>query len=755
MHLGGAKKTNRSSKSTNPIDSIGVVFESEQITTGAFSTGFKIPTDDEIKKPKGKSLTNRVKLIKDNRLLKTAKNASAKTKTKARAIVIHGNQRIISIGHAIRKMDFAVRRYRTPSVVILVLFALVFTVFRASASKDKLENLTAITQEQLSASFVALEEGKLVEALHHADKAKESINQLKVMSRAWGQDIRYLRYLPAHNSKLSAYEQFLDSAYIAVNTFSDLQAGFKELIGDKEIIYNNDSIDGLPVVDFVRLHEVVVQLVDQTNEKLDRSKDQLKRAENGLPAELRQKARQSISTIDKLKSSISSTYVLSNKGLPWISGGDGQPKKILILFQNNTELRAGGGFIGSFAVAHLQNGKLSNIRFETNIFKLDKEFTSRVTIAPPEEIAPFFGPKWAMRDSNFDLDFTKSASKVMEFYVMESGEEVDGVIALDTTLFIELLKIVGPIEIPEQNKIIDANNFLSDVQYEVEIAYFARPGGKEENEPKKILSQMMPRFLNKLAMSLQDKDKLARIMEVIGRSLKEKHLLVYLTNSELQQMAENLNYAGKIEHRLTDYLYVSNSNIDGKKSSLNVKESIKHVVNISNSGTISSRLELTRQHNGNGEWPDGVNINLVRILFPDSTDISQMKPLTGNFWPHLDKNFSKEPLYRVGTDSGKTKLTFWQNTEPGQTSKSIVDYTPNYRVNVDADRFTYKLYLQKQPGNIGDDYELELNYPKGFRPVNVKNFDPINCKILIKHFFNQDKEFILEFEKNKDNRLVY
>jgi len=41
--------------------------------------------------------------------------------------------------------------------------------------------------------------------------------------------------------------------------------------------------------------------------------------------------------------------------------------KYLILFQNNSELRPSGGFIGSFAVANLENGSIIDIYYDTNI----------------------------------------------------------------------------------------------------------------------------------------------------------------------------------------------------------------------------------------------------------------------------------------------------------------------------------------------------------------------------------------------------
>ena len=51
--------------------------------------------------------------------------------------------------------------------------------------------------------------------------------------------------------------------------------------------------------------------------------------------------------------------------------------KYLILFQNNTELRPSGGFIGSFAEADFKKGAIQNYSFETNIYKRDKTYSQQ------------------------------------------------------------------------------------------------------------------------------------------------------------------------------------------------------------------------------------------------------------------------------------------------------------------------------------------------------------------------------------------
>ena len=88
--------------------------------------------------------------------------------------------------------------------------------------------------------------------------------------------------------------------------------------------------------------------------------------------------------------------------------------KFLILFQNNAEIRSSGGFIGSFAVAEVQNFELKNLEFNTNIQALDKSFTDKNYVDPQEPLKKFLaGKSWALRDSNYDASFSDAAKDIL------------------------------------------------------------------------------------------------------------------------------------------------------------------------------------------------------------------------------------------------------------------------------------------------------------------------------------------------------
>ena len=150
--------------------------------------------------------------------------------------------------------------------------------------------------------------------------------------------------------------------------------------------------------------------------------------------------------------------------------------KYLVLFQNNAELRSSGGFIGSYAVVDVSNLAIKNISFNTNILALDRQFTDKNFVQAPAPLAKFLkNQSWQLRDSNYDASFPEASQDILNFYSRETGDSVDGVIALNAQVIVDLLKLTGPIKLDQYNLTVTADNFYDVTQFQVEKAYFQIP----------------------------------------------------------------------------------------------------------------------------------------------------------------------------------------------------------------------------------------------------------------------------------------
>lgn len=359
--------------------------------------------------------------------------------------------------------------------------------------------------------------------------------------------------------------------------------------------------------------------------------------------------------------------------------------RYLVVFQNNTELRPSGGFIGSFADVELKNGLVKDYYFETNIYKRDKAFAKENCIPYPKPFAQAWKEGcFALKDANWPVDFKRAAQEIMQFYEKEGGRRTKGVIALDTTLFTDLLKIIGPIEMPEYNLTITAENFVKETQYYVEKAYFEKEENKIINEPKSILKDMMPKVLAKLKQP-----KIAKaVLPILLKHLSEKHLLFFFDDPLLYKIASKNNWTAEVKQNEGDYLYINNANLGGRKSSLNVKQKIKLRSSIQKDGSIINTLTITRIHEGTGEWPDGVNQNYTRVLVPRGSILKDKEGIE-------EIDFNEE--------AGKAVFGFWTTVGPGETKTFTISYLLPF-----AKQQKYTILIQKQPGTLADQFAFVL-----------------------------------------------
>lgn len=381
--------------------------------------------------------------------------------------------------------------------------------------------------------------------------------------------------------------------------------------------------------------------------------------------------------------------------------------KYLILLQNNTEMRATGGFIGSFATVEFEGGVFKNYQFDSNIYKRDNTFSETHSIEPPDEALTNFigGNKWAMRDSNWAVDYPTAAKQVAWFYEQEGGKPVDGVVALNATVLQDILSITGPIEMPEYNVTVTHDNFIETSQYKIEREYFANPLNKIANEPKSFLADLTPKIISKLSQN----GKYKLVTDLIYQELRDKQILFYFYDDNKEKIALENGWGGEVKDHSGDYLYVNNSNLAGNKSSLNVKEDIKLNTSISNDGSAINTLTLTRTHSGDGVWPDGENVNYVRILVPYGSELISAK---------LDGVGCGNDV-KIKKEAGKSVFALWVNTLP--RSSRILTIT--YKLPDVISKNNYSLYVQKQPGNLGDDLQVVFDGTVKFNGILDTNKD--------------------------------
>ncbi len=130
--------------------------------------------------------------------------------------------------------------------------------------------------------------------------------------------------------------------------------------------------------------------------------------------------------------------------LPGMLGGE-QPRRYLMVFQNNAEIRATGGLPGSWAVVEARDGKLRlTLQGTGSAFgELDRP----LPLSQEEEriYSPVHGSYFL--NANFTPDFPRAAELWNQRWEIDHpGLPLDGVVSLDPVTLSYLVKGTGPIE---------------------------------------------------------------------------------------------------------------------------------------------------------------------------------------------------------------------------------------------------------------------------------------------------------------------
>ncbi|MDD5071611.1 MAG: DUF4012 domain-containing protein [Patescibacteria group bacterium] len=429
--------------------------------------------------------------------------------------------------------------------------------------------------------------------------------------------------------------------------------------------------------------------------------------------------------------------------------GVSENKRYLLVFQNNTEMRASGGFIGSFALVDFAGGKIKNIEAPGG-GSYDTEGGLRELVTAPEPLH-LVNPLWHFWDANWWPDWPTSAKKLMWFYERSDGPTVDGVISFTPTVLEKLLAIIGPVDMTENYGVtLTADNFWLETQAIVE----AKPVAGEANKPKKIIGDLLDKIVMDLPSKL-DKEKLIKILSLAEESLSEKHILFYFTDEELQKEIEKRGWDGGLRQAGKDYLSLVNTNIAGGKSDKRIKEKINLVSEVMPNGSVINTLKIERSHEGIKNEPfAGVrNVNWLRIYVPSGSELLEAQGFSRPdeiYFEDPDEDWSKDPeVYReeatakidersgtkIYNESGKTVFANWSMVDPGKTATIYLKYKLPFVLKEEEEKngFTdkvkkllnpdqkalvpYTLFAQKQAGSLGSEINTSLKLADNFKIV--------------------------------------
>ncbi len=408
------------------------------------------------------------------------------------------------------------------------------------------------------------------------------------------------------------------------------------------------------------------------------------------------------------------------------------PRRLVLLFENPSELRPNGGFAGSYGELVLEKGSVKSLEVN-DIYYPDKFLPLKVI--PPLQLQTIT-PNWGARDTGWFFDFSKSSDNLLKYLEASSiyskkDIKFDGVVALNVRVIGDLLRITGPIEIPEYDLVLDHKNFLSELQKEVETNKV--PG---EN-PKKVLSFAAPKLIEALGNIGPNS---GNILNIFVSRMRNKDIQAFFRNQGMQSLSSDLRLDGRVYQErndfVGDYLALVNTNIAGGKTDTFVNQMAVLKSELGTDGTIKNNLTVTRSHRGENEtdpWYNHINQNFFKIF-----------TLPGSSLIYLEGGESKEIIPKInyiqngyGVDpdvaeientltvlhplpggyveqyeeSGKRVFATWLNVSPGESGVLKVKYNSGQIAIRDEQPFIF--VLDKQSGSEMD-FEYVIVAPTGY-----------------------------------------
>lgn len=468
------------------------------------------------------------------------------------------------------------------------------------------------------------------------------------------------------------------------------------------------------------------------------------RAEGKIPAPILQK----LDLIDPLIKVLSTTEDI----MPGILGMEG-PRTYLILFQNNMELRPGGGFIGSYGILRLNMGKVNEFSIH-DVYDADGQLRGHVE--PPFAVRRYLpSAHWYMRDSNFDVDFVKSALSSSNFLFLETGQKVSGVIAVDVSFVKSILHAIGPVYVADYRETVDENNLYMLTQSHAEKNFF--PGSTQKKDFLRSLYKTI------MAKIIGEKIPYLLIVQAISDSLNQKHLMFALNDDSQNILTVNGWSSSLWDERedsvghINDFVGINEANLGVNKANYFMKRQVSQKTTIEDDGNILEEL-IVSYENGSTAWPGGDYKNYLRIILPKNTklseilidDISQdIVDAVTNPLVYEVKNFKAPKGLEVEkvVKENKNIYGFIVNVPVEKTIKVKVKYELFGSVP-GLNTFSYNLKLFKQPGVDSIPYSFSLTYPDSFNII--KSSDGIKGGGGKASYFEKivgDKNLIINFAK--------
>ena len=224
--------------------------------------------------------------------------------------------------------------------------------------------------------------------------------------------------------------------------------------------------------------------------------------------------------------------------------GDGGSSNVLILPENNAEMRDQGAIL-SYSLLSIHGTKFSVLQ-SGHSYSHDLSVPLEVSLSPgAKEYFQADGVNQTWRSVNLPANFEWTATTAAKMFKTSTGIPVDDIIALDVPAMAAMLNVTGPLTVPGIPEQLNAQDFGTVVLHDLYENYAVGSQLPRYADLSEISATLLERFRSDQADEIS-------FIRALAEEIPGRHLLLWSANPRVESAIVGLGASGRVNTVLPD-----------------------------------------------------------------------------------------------------------------------------------------------------------------------------------------------------------
>jgi hypothetical protein len=397
-------------------------------------------------------------------------------------------------------------------------------------------------------------------------------------------------------------------------------------------------------------------------------------------------------------------------------GGSG-PRRFLVLSQNPDEVRPTGGYFGTYGLLETRNGHPAFDRYAD----MNSWYPSRPQAAlPPGDAAlplRLDSPPvpQTLANANATADFQAAAQLAAQLWVRGGEQPVDGVIAMTPDVMARVLRVLGPVVVPEYGETVNANNVLERVDFHTHLEASAYANASTRKAFLVDLVHVVVEHILDAPASSWDP-----LGQAMAAGFDAREAMAWSNRPVISNAITERSWDGTLPLTAGDFFY------DGEfeytaKNGRGLRRTFEHDVLLHSDGSarITTKVTITNTLPPN----NGGMLNLDSLSF-----VTAYGPTGATLDPATGQPDAEGPPI-----ADHPSASWFRSADPLASTSFTVTWDVRHLLAIDGGRSTtYGLRFLPLPAHTGDTLLLHVTAPTGWRWQH----DAPPSTVVLDHEFN-------------------